>query len=509
MKSQKQWLPIPKRPTKIGATLACGLFSGYLLMFPVSCSSVPIQIEPPLVPQASFSVSGETPLPDQWWLSFNDPVLNKLIDKALTNNFNLRSAWDRLAQAEASARKSGAERYPGLNAQAQSSRTRSYGGKGTSSTGQSINSFNRFSVGLAAGYELDLWGRIRSTHKAAGFDVRATEEDLRAAAITLTAQVATTWYQLIEQYAQLELLNHQLETNKQVVELVTIRFRSGQAGAADLLQQRQFVESGRGEIALAESSVSLLEHQLAILLGQPPKHQIIERKTDLVQLPGLPETGIPADLIQRRPDIRRAYFEVLAADQRTATAIAERFPRISLRLEGSTSSEQTRDLFDNWLTTLAANLIGPLIDGGSRRAAVDRMRAVTSQTLNNYGQVILDSLREVEDALAQERQQRELIGSLNKQKELSRAVIQRIRDSYKHGAVDYLRVLDALLTDQRLERSLLEERRKLIEYRINLCRALGGGWALTQPEPNSLSQKNPAARSITLLKNPEVHHDDN
>jgi outer membrane protein TolC len=109
---------------------------------------------------------------------------------------------------------------------------------------------------------------------------------------------------------------------------------------------------------------------------------------------------------------------------------------------------------------------------------VERTRAVLSQTLNDYAQVILESLGEVEDSLTQELKQRELIESLSKQFNLSLQVIQRVRDNYTHGGVDYLRVLDALLTHQLLERTLLEERRRLFEFRINLCRAIGGGWEL-------------------------------
>ena len=448
-----------------------------LVLLVGSCVTLPAQLEEPVAVPEEFSASGESKLLDRWWESFDDVQLNELMTLALSNNFSLRSTWDRLAQAEAVARKAGADRFPIVDGQGEASRTEIH------SDSDSSESFNDFSLGAGARYELDLWGRIRSTQDAARLDVKASEKDLQAAAMTLSSQVASTWYQLVEQYGQLELLEGQLDTNQKVLELVTLRFRRGQVGATDVLQQRQLVESVRGDMTSVQSRAEVFEHQLAILLGQAPRVKVSERRTRLAELPPMPDTGVPLDVIQRRPDIQAAYYIVLAADQRTAAAIAERFPRISLSAQASTSSEHVRDLFDNWIATLAANLVAPIIDGGARRAEVDRARAVTSQSLNDYGQVIIDSLGEVENALAQEGKQHELIESLSKQLELSKEVIQRIRDNYTHGAVDYLRVLDALLTDQQLERRLLQARRELIGYRIDLYRALGGDWVMTQSKP--------------------------
>lgn len=461
-----------------------------LVTFLVSCTTMPSKIESPIEVQEKFSASGESPLPDKWWTSFNDPTLNRLIDRALGNNLRLRSVWDRLAQSEAVGRKAGADFFPTLDLQGRAFRSEARGGGSTADVRRQTTSFSNFSLGLVAGYELDLWGRIRSNQDAVELDIQASAEDLQSAAITLSARVAETWYRLVEQYGQLELLSIQLLTSEQVLELVTLRFRRGKVNATDVLQQRQFIESIRGEILVSESRAKVLEHQLAILLGQSPDSPVAERVIQLVPLPPLPDTGLPADLVQRRPDIRQAYFKLLAADRRVASAISERFPRISLSLQIDSSSDRVSDLFNNWLTTLAANLVTPLFDGESRKAEVDRRRAVTSQNLHEYAQIILDSLGEIEDALIQERKQQALIVSLNKQIALSKQVTERIRDRYAHGAVDYLRILDVLLTNQSLERNLLEAHRRLIEFRIALYRALGGGWEMTPPGHASIIFKN-------------------
>jgi len=460
-------------------------FTGLML----SCIPKSPQVTSPVSVPEHFSISGKAQISDQWWISFNDPELNRLVNQALSSNFSLRSAWDRLAQKEALSQREGAARSPTLDFQANASRTETHGSAGTLTTGQRSRSFERFFVGLSTNYELDLWGRIRSTHEAAKLDLRASEEDLQAAAMTLSAQVALSWFQLVEQYGQLELLASQLKTNGQVLELVTFRFRQGQVGATDVLQQRQLIEASRGDMSSARSKATVLEHQLAILLGQAPNLPISAQQSKLTTMPPLPDTGLPAELIRRRPDIRSAYFKLLAADQTLSAAITNRFPRISLTAQINSSGQAVRDLFDNWLTTLAANLIGPIIDGGSRRAEVKRTRALLSERLNDYGQVILEALGEIENAMVQEQEQHQLIESLEKQLKISRQVLEQTRENYRQGGADFLRILDVLLTQQALERSLLQARREEISFRVNLYRALGGGWKLNSPLQIGLAGK--------------------
>lgn len=466
------------------AVAACEMTTGADLRAPVA--AIP----------ADFSASGTAERPDRWWRSLDDPVLEELIAEALNDNLGIRSAWDRLVQAEATARKAGAALLPTVDGALNMSGSRQ---KSTTSSGrQLVESESALTAALGTSYEVDLWGRIGSTRDAAELDARASAEDLKTAALTLSAEVARTWYQLVESQGQLDLLRGQLETSEQVLEVVTLRFRRGQVSASDVLQQRQQVEANRGDIVAVEAQIEVLRHTLAVLLGQAPTMLEVPRVNALVTLPPLPETGVPGDLLVRRPDLRRAYFQVLAADERTAAAIADRFPRLTLTADVSASGEVARDLFSNWLGTLAAGLTAPIFDGGSRAAEVERTRAVTSEALNDYGAAFLDSLAEVEDALAQEAAQRRVIESLERQLELSDQAFDRIRDAYISGGEDYLRVLDALLTQQSLERSHLEAQRRLIEYRIDLYRALAGGWEMERPAGAGLAAGPGATETRTI-----------
>jgi NodT family efflux transporter outer membrane factor (OMF) lipoprotein len=432
-----------------------------------SCTPALRSAEPPLPIPEEFSSTGEEIVPDRWWLAFEDPLLNTLISQALTDNFDLRTARDRLHQAEAVARRAGADMAPDLRGEASVSR----------SSGSGNNSASRnYSLGAVAAYEVDLWGRLRERRQAAALSAAASREDMQAAAISLSAQVASIWYQLVEERGQQDLLTGQLAINNQVLELVTLRFRRGQASAADVLQQRQLVHANQGQQAQVQSRISVLSHRLAILLGLPPQQTVVPKAAVLLEVPSLPRTGLPSELIQRRPDLRRAHYRVLGADHNLAAALADRFPRFSLTARGSTGGSEVSDIFSNWLTSFAANLIGPIIDGGSRTAEIDRSRAVAAEELNAYGRVVLEALAEVEDALSREARQRELITSLDQQLLLAEEVTELVRDRYFRGAENYLRVLDALARQQGLQRNRLAAQRQLIQDRIDLYRALGGGW---------------------------------
>lgn len=450
------------------------------------CATKPGAYDPPVAAPERFSTTGEATLPDRWWTSFEDPVLDALVERALAGSLTLRSAWARLTQAEATARKSGADLYPGLDLDAGVSGAKSRArASATSGKVWRIDTSSEFSLGLSSSYEVDLWGRVRATGDAAALDAEASFEDVRTAALTLSAEVASTWFKLVETYGQIELLQNQLGTNEQVLELIEFRFRQGQVNATDVLQQRQLVEQRRGDLANVLADAAVLRNALSILLGEMPGTGDIPRVNDLTPLPPLPATGLPGELVRRRPDVRKAETQLMAADRRVAAAVANRYPKLSLTAGVSSSPEYMRDLFDNWLATLAANLVTPLFDGGERKAEVTRTRAVVEESVNDWGQTVLSAIGEVEDALVEESQQQDHIASLEAQMALSEQVIDRMRDRYLAGNIDYVSVLDALLTQQGLERTHLTAKRQLIDYRIDLCRALGGTWRMDRPATNA------------------------
>ncbi len=423
----------------------------------------------------TFSSTGEASLSEQWWMDFDDPALNVVIEEGLAGSPDLAVWWDRLNHAEALARKAGATWWPSVSVEGSASRSGQWGDDIPESYA------NSYSASGAASYEIDLWGRVRSTRHAAVFDEHSSREDLRAAVLSLSARIAATWYEIAEARSQVLVLSEQVEANEQMLEIVTMRFRGGQVGASDVLRQRQLHESSRGNLALAESRLEVLRNQLAVLVGRVPQAHVVDEEAALVALPPLPDAGIPSELLQRRPDLRAAELDVAAASARLGVAVADRFPRISISVSASSSATTTADLFTSWLSNLVGNLTMPLIDGGARKAEAERQEALVDEAFHRYRQTVLTGLQEVENALTRESHQSSYLGSVSEQLALANEVLERNRDAYRGGQVDYLRVLEALTSQQSLERQQLGAHRELIGYRIELCRALGGGWNPESP----------------------------
>jgi multidrug efflux system outer membrane protein len=290
---------------------------------------------------------GAVPL-NRWWESFGDTQLTGLVEEALGSNFSLRESWARLDQARALAVQSGARLIPDLSLTTGASVSR----QGTRATTDTVESY---SLGLTSGYEIDLWGRLRSEQQAAALAVAATREDLNAAAVTLAANVATRWIGVISQRMQKALLEQQLASNQTLLELVELRFRKSLASALDVFQQRQVVAQSRAQLPLVEQIERELLNELTLLLGRAPFAVPSIRSTGLILPTDIPATGLPARLLAYRPDIRAAMRRLEAADYTVAAARADRLPAISLTARAAYSSDEWRLLFDNWLLNLAGN----------------------------------------------------------------------------------------------------------------------------------------------------------
>ena len=458
-------------------------FCALLVLGTLACCAVTVEKVPdPVVLKPKFSYSGQNNPPDKWWQAFNDPALNRLCEQALSGNFSLSAAYNRLDQAKAIAKKSGADLIPQVN-----------GNLAGAHASKSSPASNDFALGLAASYEVDLWGRIRSAINAAKLDAIGAEEDVYSASISLTAEIVSTWYKLAEQRQQLTLLDQQIKVNKDNVTLITVRFQGAQATAADVFQQQQLLESVIGSRYTVVAAIAVLENQLAVLAGKPPGSISLTEADRFPELPALPDTGLSVTLMQRRPDIRKAYFAVQAADQRIASAIADRYPKLSLSANVEVASPDFQSVLNNWLATVAGNVVLPVIDGRRRVAEVERNRAVSAEALNNYAALLLNAAEEVENALAQERQQHLLVSNLERQVELARQANRLIRFRYINGAMDFFRVLSAILSQQSLERNLLQSRQQLIDYRISLYRALAGKFPLPGMDMTDLSENKPAS----------------
>lgn len=422
----------------------------------------------------SFSINDTlTDLDQRWWETFDDRQLNSFIDEALSGNQTLASYWARLEKAQAQARKAGADLWPSLSGDGSASHSRIRTDDGSSS---STAERQNYSAGLVAGYEVDLWGRIRASRESAHLDVDASREDLNAAAITVAAEVTQRWVGILSYKMQKQLLEQQLSTNGTYLDLVDLRFRNSLASALDVLQQKQLVEKIRAQMPLVEMQERLLKNQLAVLLGRMPNEVSEIARQELPVLAAPPAAGLPVELLQNRPDIIGALRRLEAADQDLAAARADRLPGLKLTGSGSYGSDELEQLFDNWIVNLAAGLTAPVFDGGRRKAEVDINQAAVRQQLAEYRQLVFSAVREVEDALIRETKTREYIEALETQLEVVQTGLEEARFRYTNGLVDYLPVLTQLLSVQNLELDLVGKRSELLIARVNLYRAIGGTW---------------------------------
>lgn len=472
--------PHPTRPLArtvwlVLVAIACSL---------AACVGHPPRESLPFAELPAFSASGDAALHDRWWRDFESEQLDKRVQLALAKNFSLEAAWERLREARASVAFENSARRPTLDAT----------GEAALEDGSDIDGRSRFGLGLEASYEVDLWGRIRKAVQAEQLRTDATALDYRAAAISLSAEVAITWLQLTEARLQLSLINSQIRTNETVLEVLQLRFAVGQSDAADVLRQRQLVEATREQAVTALNRIDLLEHRLAVLEGRPPQERVEADTPILPSLGPMPTVGLPADVLMRRPDVQSTVLRIEASDRDVASAVRDQYPRIDLFAAVSTVAENPGGLFNTWLSSIGAQLIAPLYDGGRREAEVERRVAIRRRLVAEYGQSLLDALAEVEDALANERRQRERLARLETRLDLAERTYAQLRTQYLNGATDFIDVLTALENQQQIERDLLSARLDQLLFRVTLHRAIAGGFE-TQRETDQGNHSSDADES--------------
>ena len=424
----------------------------------------------------------------RWWVTFHDEGLNASMAAMFEGNLSLKQAFAAIDQAHATLRSASSAYWPQISYDVNVTQSRSifnFGSAGPSQGAFGVTQ-NQFNASLAASYEIDLWGRVWSTHQAAHASLDASKHDLEALAMSLSALTADAWYGLIESRAAEALIRSQIEANQTQLELVELRFQQGLATALDVYQQQQAVAASKGLLPNILGAERLFENQIGSIVGRAPG-QDVPSPDALPDLPDLPEIGVPAKVLAQRPDVRAAQARVAAADYSIGAAIANRFPTIRLTASVGTRSFEFKDMFENWFWNLLAGLTGPLFEGGRRAAEVDRTEAVLEGQLAAYANTVLSALYEVENALINERSARATLVELVHQRELAESTWREARERYVNGLSDYLPVLTALQAKQRLEQSELSARRTVISSRIQLHRALGGAWMSEVQRPPLLS----------------------
>ncbi len=413
-----------------------------------------------------------------WWRDFGDAVLSEAVEAALGRNHSLRAGFFRLRQAEAAVRIGFAGRLPSVNLDTEASRQ-----KITAIFGSFENSF--YSGSVAASYELDLFGRLKSAHESAKAEFEAARYDYAAMRISLAAEVAETYLALREATRQSDVLKRRAVVNDDYLALTRLRYESGLIAAIDMGQQEQETAATAAALADAEALRAQAFHALRILTADGLPAGVDDEDAVIPELPPLPSLGVPSDLLLQRPDVRAMHARVVAADHRIAQALADRFPRLTLSGSIGIAGVSISQLFTDFVWSAVASATAALFDGGRGRAEVDMNRAAYQELLENYAQVVIEALVEAEQALALEAARSAQLDALTHQLEAATQVLEQSKLRYQQGLTDYLPVLTALTIERNAEQATLSAQRQLLSSRIQLFRALGGGFYQPEPEEDT------------------------
>ena len=427
-------------------------------------------------PAQAFAASlADTKWPDL----FPDDVLKQHIAAALAHNLDLALAAERVEEARARFRITGANRYPFLYAAAgfTGSRSSLVGANTEIPPGTSLD-VSYTQAGAALSWELDLWGRLRRLTESARAQYLATEEARRGVIVSLIADVASAYFTVRERDLELEIGRGTREIAVRNLDLVRLRHDHGAATGLDVHQAEQFLYIASAEIAGAQRDIAQAEDALSLLLGRPPGEIARGKTMDDFGLPPELPPGLPSSLLERRPDIRQAEQTLVAANAQIGAAKAYYFPQISLTGFLGGQSRALADLFTGparqW--TIAPGALLPIFNAGQVRVGVRLTETQKREMVIAYQKSIYNAFREVSDALAGYQDTRD---ERRQQDELVHALIETSRLSnmrYQGGLDSYLQVLDA-------ERNLFQGRLALAQLRlrellsfVQLYRALGGGW---------------------------------
>lgn len=415
---------------------------------------------------------------DDWLASLNDPMLDAIVAEGIANNLDLRQAAERVAIAQQTVVVVGAQLLPQVGAV--------LGGRTTRDEDHASNS-NALLAYVGVAWELDVWGKLRAQRAAAQAGYEATALDYVYARQSLAATVAKTWYLATETRQLLALAEQSVDIYRKLLELVTIRRSAGKDSDLDVADTRAKLETAMSDVELARQSYGEARRALEVLLGRYPAAEI-EASAAYPRLPAPPATGMPASLLERRPDIIAAEREVLAAFRQEEAAKLALLPDFSISLVGGRLGDPILSLLrlNPWFASAAIGVSVPIYEGGALQAQVEIATAQQAQVVARYGSIVLTAFREVENTLANEQ-------LLAKRLPLDESAVEARTEAVRIATIQYKAGRRDLLWVSNLQTSQLANEADLIKLRglervnrIQLYLALGGSF----DAPETTGQRN-------------------
>jgi len=428
--------------------------------------------------------------PTRWWTAFEDPVLNNLLDEALSKNLDLAEASARLRAAEAQARLSRSGLFPQVNAGLNSSYS------DTPTAGTSFGAFTggarlqneTYSSSLAFSYELDIWGKLRNQARAGRADAIAASADLHAVRLAVLAETITSYFDIVDTRHQIALTTQNIDVLGDRVEQTEDRYRRGLVTSFELYQVRQDFRNVQASLPQREAQLAATEGQLAVLVGRYSNNMDELLGKDLTPkliFEPVP-TGLPIDLLVQRPDVFAQSQRLESARYNLGAKRAERFPSLSLSA-GTGSQAGTPsgvfDIFDNWVLNLGAGLTVPLFQGGRITANIEIADAQYAQQTAVYARTVLTAYQEVGAAIERYEEERQRYRFLFSQLDEAKATSELQSRRFANGVGSYVDYLDALRAQYQVQSSLSSAGRDVALARLGIHRAVGGSWDNVPQDP--------------------------
>jgi len=441
----------------------------------------------PWLPDAELrydnAVQGDAPS-EPWWRSLDDPALAELVELGLDNNHDLVSANAAVTSARAMAAQAGAALAPVASIDLSSATSPmdslgfQFGGgaMGGGSDDDSPETYTSASAMLGVSWPPDSWGGQILSGRAGRFDAAAAEGDRDAAALAVGTAIASTWYDLIATQAQLVLLEDQRELVAALLARTEARYEAGEVSGLDVLQQRQQLAATEAQLPAVRAARFQLERAMLVLLGQPELDRLPALPSALPAVPATPSTGVPADLVENRPDLRAAMARYEASDADARAALRGFLPTVGISAQGGRQyfvTDETKEI-DTW--TVAGSVSVPLWQARGAHTGLQASRAAQTAASSALSKAALAAVQEVEGALVVERETQLQVEATARQVDAAATAFSQSREYYLEGLIAYPQLLTALQADQQARIAHLSAQRSLLDARISLHEALGGRW---------------------------------
>ncbi|WP_122723025.1 efflux transporter outer membrane subunit [Pseudomonas viridiflava] len=435
----------------------------------------------PIQGEQAASQINTTPYSARWWEIFRDPQLSSLIDRAAASNLDLKMAESRLAQSRAARQVIAGKQVPSVDGKLGYQRKRnSAEGLNDPSGNEGRAAFSQWDGGINASWEVDLWGRVKREVEAADANVDVADNDGRAALLSLQAEVARDYLQLRGTQSVLAVTRQNLQLSRNSLELSKVRQGSGVATNLDVAEAAAQVSAVESRLPVLEQRQARLINALSLLLAQSPRalQSELEKPVEMVAVPATVPVGLPSELAQRRPDIRRAEARLHAATASIGVAQGDFYPRIVLSGNVGFQALQLSDL-GSWGSRqfgIGPQLSLPIFEGGRLRGMLRLREAQEQETALAYQQTVLRAWQEIDDSMslynASQLQQRKLDEAVRQ----NRIALDTARRQYTEGVVDFLNVLTVQRTLLDIEEQWVQSSTTQAQALVGLYSALGGGW---------------------------------